>query len=46
MTQVAEVARQKRRMKVNRYIYFRVDLCVFTPLDELKSNYAEKEQIN
>ena len=43
MTQVAEVARQKRSMKINGYIYFR---CVLTPLDELKGNCAEKEQIN
>ena len=41
MSQVAEVARQKRSMKINRYIYFRVD-----PLDELKGNCSEKEQIN
>ena len=46
MSQVAEVARQKRSMKINRYIYFRVDLRVLTPLDELKGNCAEKEQIN
>ena len=46
MSQVAEVAKQKRSMKINRYIYFRVDLSVLTPLDELKGNCAEKEQIN
>ena len=49
MSQVAEVARQKRSMKINIYIYFRVDLCVLTPVDELKGNcgcYADKEQIN
>ena len=36
-------------MKVNRYIYFRVDMCVATPVDELKghcASYAEKEEIN
>ena len=34
---------------VNRYIYFRVDLCVVTPVDELKGHwavYAEKEEKN
>ena len=33
---------------INRYIYFRVDLGVRTPVDELKGNcrcYAEKEEI-
>ena len=25
-------------MKVNRYIYFRVDLCVGTPVDKLKGH--------
>ena len=34
MSQLAEVAIQKRSMKINRYIYFRVDLCVLTPVDE------------
>jgi len=32
-------------MRVNRYIYFRVDLCVGTPVDALKGlcvGYAEK----
>ena len=41
----AFVARRKRNMNVNRYIYFRVDLCVGTPVDELKGHsagYAEK----
>ena len=36
-------------MKVNRLIYFRVDLFVGTPVDELKGHcagYAEKEEIN
>ena len=36
-------------MKINRKIYFRVDLCAHTSADELKGNcarYAEKEQIN
>ena len=36
---------RKRSMKVNRYIYFRVDLCVGIPVDELKGHcacYAEK----
>ena len=36
-------------MKVNRYIKFRVDLCIGTPVDELKGHcagYAEKEEIN
>ena len=37
MSQVAEVARQKRSMKINRYTYFRVD-----PLDELKGNLFRK----
>ena len=43
------VRRKRRRMKVNRSIYFRVDPCVGTPLDELKGHcagYAEKEEIN
>ena len=43
------MVRQKRSMKINRQLYFRVDLCVGTPVDELKGNcgcYAEKEQIN
>ena len=43
------MVRQKRSMKINRQIYFRVDLCVRTTVDELKGNcgcYAEKEQIN
>ena len=43
------MVRQKRSMKRNGYLYFRVDLCVRTPVDELKGNcgcYAEKEQIN
>ena len=45
----AFVVRQKRSMKVNRYIYFWVDLCVGTPVDELKGHsagYAEKLKIN
>ena len=36
-------------MKVNRYIYFRVDLYVGTPLDEMKgfcAGYAEKDERN
>ena len=36
-------------MKTNRSTYFRVDLCVGTPADELKGNcacYARKEEIN
>ena len=43
------MVRRKRSMKVNRDIYFRVDLCVGTPADELKGHcarYAEKEEIN
>ena len=34
-------------MKINRKIYFRMDLCVHTPADEWKCNcacYAEKEK--
>ena len=35
-------------MKINKYIYFRVDMCVYiaAPVDELKGHcagYAEKE---
>ena len=40
---------RKKSMKVNRYICFRVDLCVGTPVDELKGHcagYAEKEEAN
>ena len=36
-------------MKVKREIYFRVYMCVATPVDELKGHwagYAEKEEIN
>ena len=36
---------RKRSMKVNRSVYFRVDLCVDTPVDELKGHcacYAKK----
>ena len=37
-------------MKINRQIYFRVDVCVATPVDELKGHYAgyapKKEEIN
>ena len=36
-------------MRIKRQFYFRVDLCVGTPLDELKGHcagYAEKEEIN
>ena len=36
-------------MRVNRYIPFRVDMCVATPVYELKGHcacYAEKEKIN
>ena len=43
------MVRQKRSMRVNRYIYFRVDLWVGTPVDELKDHcigYAEKQEIN
>ena len=43
------MVRQKRSMKVNRYIYFWMDLWVCTPVDELKGHcarYAEKEEIN
>ena len=43
------MVRQKRSMKINWQLYFRVDLCVGTPVDELKGNcgcYAEKKQIN
>ena len=39
------MVRGKRSMNVNRYIYFRVDLWVGTPVDELKGlyvGYAEK----
>ena len=39
------MVRRKRSMRVNRYIYFRVDLWVGTPVDELKDlcvGYAEK----
>ena len=39
------MVRRKRSMRVNRYIYFWVDLCVGTPVDELKGHcvgYAEK----
>ena len=35
-------------MKINRYIYFRLDLCVRTLAEERKFNcvcYAEKEEI-
>ena len=43
------MVRRKISMKVSRYIYFPVDLCVGTPVDELKGHcacYAEKEEIN
>ena len=43
------MVRQKRSMKVNRYIYFYVDLFVDTSVDELKGHcacYAKKEEIN
>ena len=43
------MVRRKRSMKTNRKIYLRVDLCVGTPVDELKGHcagYAEKEEIN
>ena len=43
------MVRRKRSMKINRYIYLRVDLCVGTPVGELKGHfagYAEKEEIN
>ena len=43
------MVRRKRSMKVNRDIYFRVDLWVGTPVDELKGHcerYAEKEELN
>ena len=43
------MVRRKRSMRVNRSIYFLVDLCVGTPVDELKGHcagYAEKEEIN
>ena len=36
-------------MKINRWIYFRVDLCVHTPADEWNGNcacYAKTEEIN
>ena len=36
-------------MRVNRYIYFRVDLWVGTPVDVFKGHYAgyaEKEETN
>ena len=36
-------------MKVNRYIYFWVDIRVATPVDELKGHcagYAKKEEMN
>ena len=39
------MVRRKRSMRVNRYIYFRVDLWEGTPVDELKglcAEYAEK----
>ena len=39
------VVRRKRSVKVNRLIYFQVDLFVGTPVDELKGHcacYAEK----
>ena len=39
------MVRRKRSMRVNRYIYFRVDLWVGTPVDELKGlcdGYAGK----
>ena len=39
------MVRRKRSMSVNRYIYFRVDLRVFTPVDEQKGlcvGYAGK----
>ena len=43
------MVRRKGSMKVNRDIYFPLDLCVGTPVDELKGHcarYAEKEEIN
>ena len=43
------LVRRKRSLRVNRLIYFRVDLCAGTPLDELKGHcagYGEKEEIN
>ena len=43
------MVRRKRSMRVNRYIYFRMDLWVGSPVDELKDHcacYAEKEEIN
>ena len=43
------MVRQKRSMKINRSLYFRVDLCVCAPVNELKGHcvgYAEKEEAN
>ena len=43
------VVRCKRSMTINRYIYLQVDLCVRTPVDELKGHsagYAKKEEMN
>ena len=40
------MVRRKGSMKVNRDIYFPLDLCVRTPVDELKGHcarYAKKE---
>ena len=42
------VVRQRGSMKINRYVYFRLDLCVRTLADERKFNcvcYAEKGEI-
>ena len=41
------MVRRKRSMRVNRYIYFQVNLWVCTPVDELKGHFAdcaEKEE--
>ena len=43
------MVRRKRSMMVKGKKYFRVDLYVATPVDELKGHcacYAEKEEIN
>ena len=43
------MVRRKRSMKVNKYIYFWVDLCVGTTGYELQGHcagYAKKEEIN
>ena len=41
------MVRRKRSMRVNRYIYFQVNVLVGTPVDELKghcADYAQKEE--